>query len=144
MFRMILVPVDSSEHASKAVNMAGEIASKFGAKIILLNVMHQDIGFSADGDYFKSPPQKKLITNAIEILKKEAALLERFPQLEVKKKVATGDPALKILEFAEKASIDLIIMGSKGLTGVKRFMIGSVSAKVVQHANCPVMVVKEN
>lgn len=142
MIKTILVPVDSSEHASKAVKMAGEIGSKFGSKIILLTVTYHDFRYSIEGNYVAFPPEETLIANAEEILAKEATFLENYPGIEVEKKIANGDPALQILEFADNEHCDLIIMGSKGLTGVKRFMIGSVSSKVVQYAACPVLVAK--
>jgi len=142
MIKTILVPVDSSEHARKAVKMAGEIGSKFAAKIILLNVPFYDFRYSIEGNYVAFPPKDGLIEHANKLLDEEAALLAKYPQISVEKKVIIGDPALQILECADNENCDMIIMGSKGLTGVKRFVIGSVSAKVVQYASCPVLVVK--
>ena len=53
-----------------------------------------------------------------------------------------GIPADKILEYAEENNIDLIVMGTHGLTGMKRFLIGSVAEKVVRHSRVPVMVIR--
>lgn len=56
--------------------------------------------------------------------------------------VLKGSPAEEILEYAEKSDIDLIVMGTQGLTGIKRFLIGSVAENVLRHSKVPVMVVR--
>jgi nucleotide-binding universal stress UspA family protein len=53
-----------------------------------------------------------------------------------------GSPAEKILEYAEESNIDLIVMGTQGLTGIKRFLIGSVAENVLRHSKVPVMIVR--
>jgi nucleotide-binding universal stress UspA family protein len=62
--------------------------------------------------------------------------------IEIKFLVREGDPAEKILETAHKMKVDLIVTGSHGKHGTKKFLIGSVSAKVVEYSKCPVLVVK--
>jgi nucleotide-binding universal stress UspA family protein len=62
--------------------------------------------------------------------------------MDVKTVIRQGDPAEKILETAQKMKVDLIITGSHGRHGTKKFLLGSVSSKVVDYSKCPVMVVK--
>jgi nucleotide-binding universal stress UspA family protein len=63
--------------------------------------------------------------------------------VEVESRVLKGNPAQKIVSFAEDNDIDMIVVGSLGKTGYERVVLGSVSEKVVRHAKIPVMVVRE-
>ncbi len=55
-----------------------------------------------------------------------------------------GEPANEILEFAKESNVDYIVMGSRGLSGIKKFLMGSVSTRVMEHSHCSVMIVKHD
>jgi nucleotide-binding universal stress UspA family protein len=128
--RSLLVAIDGSEQASKALDYAAALAKNFEAKITLLHV-----------------EEAKLFTLKPEIVKKvgEEILLEAESRLEgvsFDKKMKTGSPVETILKMAWLGDFDLIVMGSRGLSSVKRFLLGSVSADVSMHARTSVLLVR--
>jgi len=142
MYKKILVPTDGSKFAEKAEEEALFIAKESGAEIIALAVV--ETGFS------KGLPSDEKIFNMNQLLKREAeeniGIIERIKEkehldVEITLKVVEGSPADVILDMTEKEDIDLVVMGSSGKTGFKRFIMGSVAEKVVKAAKCSVLVV---
>lgn len=138
MIKNILVPVDGSDGSDKAVEKAVEIAKICGAKLNFLYVANiNQLAINA------------ALTHAIlEAVKKAGqTILERAENL-VPNEISyetfleTGSPAVMILDFKEKLSADLIVMGSRGLGLVKGVLLGSVSQYIMEQADCPVLVVK--
>ncbi len=128
--RRVLVAVDGSEQANKALDHAVAIAKNFGATITLLHV-----------------EEAKLFDLKPEIVKKvgEEILLEAESRIEgvnFDKSLRTGSPAETIVKTALLGDFDLIVMGSRGLSSVKRFLLGSVSADVSMHARTSVLLVR--
>jgi len=128
--RKLLVAVDGSKQANKALDHAVAIAKNFGARITLLHV-----------------EEAKLFGLKPEIVKKvgEEILLEAESRLEgvsFDKSLKPGSPVEIILKMAWLGDFDLIVMGSRGLSSVKRFLLGSVSADVSMHARCSVLIVR--
>jgi nucleotide-binding universal stress UspA family protein len=126
----LLVAVDGSEQASKALERAVAIAKNFEAKITLLHV-----------------EESKLFRLKPEMVKKigEEILLEAENRLEgasFDKSLKPGNPVEIILKMAWLGDFDLIVMGSRGLSSVKRFLLGSVSADVSMHARTSVLLVR--
>ena len=138
MIKNILVPVDGSDGSDKAVEKAVEIAEICGAKVNFLYVANiNQLAINA------------ALTNAIldAVRKAGNTILERAENLvpngvSYEKFLETGSPAVMILDFKEKLSADLIVMGSRGLGLVKGVLLGSVSQYIMEQANCPVLVVK--
>lgn len=131
--RKILVPVDGSEYADKAAEKAAELAKAYGARVTLINVTQPFsmlLGFKTS---------EEMLEEAKETAKKSSAALKG---VKVEARGAVGDPAEEIVKLAEEEKFDLIVMGSKGLTESKRFLVGSVTQKVVEHSPCSVLVVK--
>ncbi len=131
--RKILVPVDGSEYADKAAEKAAELAKAYGARVTLINVTQPFsmlLGFKTS---------EEMLEEAKETAKKSSAALKG---VKVEARGAVGDPAEEIVKLAEEGKFDLIVMGSKGLTESKRFLVGSVTQKVVEHSPCSVLVVK--
>ncbi len=126
----ILVGIDGSENAEKALEHAVELAKKHKAKITLLNV---------EGPVLLSlkPEVAKEIGESI--LSGAAA---RVKGVEFNTQVEFGNPAETIIEVTEKGNYDIIVVGSRGLSKVKRFFLGSVSDDVSHHARGSVLVVK--
>lgn len=151
-YKNILVPYDGSKYSKEALNEASEIAKKFGSIVYLLMVV--------DVSAVKPPGMllgiimekrlKKWSTQLLESVKSKAdKLLESEMQLrresdiEARYEIETGNAAESILKFANKHDVDLIVIGSRGLSGIGKIMaLGSVSRKISEEANCPVMIIR--
>jgi len=145
----ILVPTDGSEGAARAANLGIEVAKKFGAELIVLHViavpptglakarLSQGYDFELQ-EYFESAH------------KKADSIVDEVTRLAEAKEVKTTHLIREysfsvvetILEQATKSNVDLIVMGTRGLTGFKELLIGSVSSGVLHHAHCPVLIVR--
>ncbi|MGQ9544043.1 MAG: universal stress protein [Candidatus Bathyarchaeia archaeon] len=138
MMKKILVPVDGSESSNMAVNYACNIAQKFGSEITLLCVTPPPIVLGVEAGVIDYRPIEESGRAVIEKAKRmvDSAGLSASTRLE------TGQVADIILNVAKEEGTDLIVIGSRGLSGVKRFFLGSVSNKVSHHAPCPVLIVR--
>jgi nucleotide-binding universal stress UspA family protein len=142
MLKKILVPTDGSEHARKAVNYACELALKFRATVCLLHVVplppalfHEAAFSMPDLQKFQEEDGKRIIEEAKRETKDRGVK-------EVQSAVVQGNPASRIIEFARSEGVDLIVMGNRGLSGIKEFVLGSVSHRVTHLADCTVTIVK--
>jgi len=127
----LLVGIDGSEHSVKAFEYAVKLAEIMGSKITLLNVQEPRIY-----DYAPQTAKdlgERILANALDVVGKG--------KVEVDKKVEFGIPSDKIGQIAEKGEFDLIVLGSRGLGTVKRFLLGSVSDDVCHKAKCSVLIV---
>lgn len=138
MFAKILVGTDGSDTASLAVRQAGELAVSLGAVVHVVAVyagaVRPDFADRADRDKVANATQ--------EVLGRASEQLRSLGVTEVHEHPADGDPAEAILDIAEQVGADLVVVGNKGVSGVRRFLLGSVAQKVVQHAPCAVLVVR--
>jgi nucleotide-binding universal stress UspA family protein len=139
-YNKIMVATDGSGQARKAIEAAIELSKLSGAKLYAVYVIvpagfsPRDFGWEkALRDFLKDEGEKAV--SFVEDAGKTATV-------DVKPVILEGDPADRILEFAERENIDLIVMGTLGKTGLERFLLGSVAEKVVRHSKIPVMVVK--
>ncbi len=138
MVKSILVPVDGSDSAIRAVKIASDLAMSCQAKLTFLYVANiNQLAINA------------CLTDAIldSVNKAGDAVLNQVmaevPEgVEVESVSQTGSPAVVILDYLEDYPIDLVVMGTRGLGVVKGVLMGSVSQYVVEQAKCPVMVVK--
>jgi nucleotide-binding universal stress UspA family protein len=134
-FQHILVPTDFGEPAAHARELATALASRFGAKITLLNVYY--VPPLPLGNPF-GWPMGDIARVAQEGLDKElAAAKETYPN--VSGFVRSGPPAETILSAAAELHADLIVLGTHGRRGINRFLLGSVAANVVRNAKVPVL-----
>ena len=138
MMKNILVPVDGSEGADRAIEQAVTLAKICGAKLNFLYVANiNQLAINA----VLSDAILDSVTKAGNVVLDRA--MEMVPEgIEKESFSDTGSPAVVILDFAETNDIDLIVMGSRGLGLLKGVLIGSVSQKVIEEAKIPVMVVK--
>ncbi len=137
--KKILLAYDGSEPARKALSYACKIAKLCGGTVRAVYVV--SVPIALEGALFVNV-EKALREHGEELLaeaKKEAA--ERYG-IEIETIVLTGHPADKIIEEAERWGADLIVMGTRGLSGFKRLLLGSVSDAVAKHAPCPVLLVR--
>jgi len=143
----ILVPTDFSEDARKALETASELAKLFDSRIILLHAYRVDIPMTAPslGGAFVLPEgfYLQLRSHAalqVEELAKEASR----GGVQVTGVAMEQSPTSAIIEQAEILPADLIVMGTRGLTGLKHVALGSVAERVVRLAPCHVLTVKDD
>jgi nucleotide-binding universal stress UspA family protein len=144
----ILVPVDFSSTSEVALLHAAGFADCLERMLLVLHVVH-DPG-TMPGYYSRALKKKQLhrIEDGAESMLGEfiQEILERHPQIAqisaLKSQLVTGLPASRIVEVATKTEASMIVIGSKGLTGLKRLLVGSVAEQVVHLARVPVLVVK--
>ena len=146
--RRILVPTDFSEQARNAFEVAVAIARKTGAAIKLLHVieMPSTYSFSATGDLVGGNGMEQLyMMKLLESTKHRMAELERSVEhegVDVVQDVDADSVIRKIRHVVREDQVDLVVMGSKGSSGMDEFLIGSNTEKVVRTAECPVLTVK--
>ena len=140
-FSRILVAVDGSKSAMDAVDYAIDMAKKFNAQLTTLTVSHIS-GFASLPDAIKQSKEK----HALESKQWFDKVSQNAKQNDVQIKTELIDSQMSvdgtIVEYAESHDIDLIILGTKGRSGIKKLLLGSVATAVVKYATCPVMVVK--
>ena len=139
----ILVPIDFSESSLKALHYALPLAEKFGARVTLINVIEPR--FSPEEMMMPSEMlelKSELVKGAwdrLETLAHEAIK----PAITSTTAVEVGRPYEEIVAAAKKHKTDLIIIATHGRTGLRHFLIGSTAERVVRHAPCPVLTVRE-
>ncbi len=139
-FKKILIPTDGSSYAERAGLRALEFAKTFKSEIYLLSVVEIPFElYEAPGELTKLIETLK--TSADELIRREKARF-KAEGLSVQGYVMEGIPEEKILEVSLKEDINLIVMGSHGKTGLKRLLMGSVTEKVINQGDKPVLVVK--
>lgn len=145
-FKKILVAFDGSQDAVKAVKMGSSMAREYGAALTILHVYSVPVY-----TYAAPAPMPQVDIGAVEDSAKEKAnrVLEDGKQVaEAEGVKATGElleaasVVQAVVEFAAKENFDLVVMGTRGMTGFRKLVLGSVSSGVVSHAHCPVMVVR--
>jgi len=139
----ILVPIDFSEHSKKALQYAIPFAEQFKASLDLLYVVEPtvypadfsfgQVGFPAIEDELKQRGGDELKG----LIKREIG-----DRVEARSTVRIGKAFNEIDQFAQEASIDLIIIATHGHSGMEHVLFGSTAEKVVRHAPCPVLVVR--
>jgi nucleotide-binding universal stress UspA family protein len=145
MFNTIVVGTDGSDTAREAVRQATELAQKLGGSIQLVSAYEpvpegrlreerQEV--PEDLQWMVNPRED--VTTTLEEVGEEL----KQQGIEVGTHAREGDPADAILDVAEEKGADLIVVGNKGMTGAKRFLLGSVPNKVSHHAPCSVMIIR--
>ncbi len=144
-FRNILLVSDGSPSAQKAAKAAVEMARKFAISLTVLNVYEDlssaylpgqdDSAIDESTAALYAKQWMDYVEEPVRALAKEAGVYCSFVQ-------RIGKPADCILHFAGQYGVDLIVLGSRGLRGYQRMLLGSVSTRVVHHADCPVLVVR--
>ena len=147
--RPVVIAVDFSDDSKAALEWGMEEAVLRNAPAIILHVVH-DPG-DAPGYYHKK--KKKIILPLTEVAEQlfdefidecsaEIHALKKKDNQRVRRKLAKGIPVQRILEFSEKCDARMIVMGSRGQTGIKHLLMGSKAEQVAQLAPIPVMIVK--
>jgi nucleotide-binding universal stress UspA family protein len=138
-FNTILFPVDFSDRCRGAAHYVEALAGRFGSRLILLHVLETTIGQPGDLDFgglATSLQWEDRTARTQELL--DRFLAEELSFLSVTRKLEHGDPARTIIRVAQAEHADLIMLPTHGYGGFRRFILGSVTAKVLHDAECPV------
>lgn len=145
LFNKILVPIDGSKYAEKALDIAIDLAKKCYASLIIIHVVPKTstliTGPEAVGSSFLVDLRRQLEKSGQHILDVGAKKAQETGII-INTVLEFGNTTDKILQIADKEKVDLIVIGDRGLGFVTRFFLGSVANKVSQYAKCPVLIVK--
>lgn len=145
MFRSIVVGTDGSDTAAQAVRQAVDLAGAVGAKLELVSAYSPVSEQRLSEERRQAPEDLQWAINPredVDATLEAAATIARDAGVAVEVYPRQGDPADAILDVAEEREADLIIVGNKGMTGAKRFLLGSVPNKVSHHAPCSVLIIR--
>lgn len=142
--RNILYPTDFSRGSDAAAAAAADLSQKYGARLHVLHIIYD---ISRDGPWFTPGADademyRDVKNGALDEIERVRA--EHFPALEnVATTVKVGSAFEDIIGYCKENSIDLIVMGTHGKTGLDRIIFGSTAQRVVRRAKCPVLTVRE-
>ncbi len=145
MFKSIVVGTDGSDTATQAVRQAIDLAVAVGAKLELVSAYSPIPAQRISEERRETPEDLQWAIGPredVDATLEAGAALARQGGVDVEIYARQGDPADAILDVAEERESDLIIVGNKGMTGAKRFLLGSVPNKVSHHAPCSVMIIR--
>jgi nucleotide-binding universal stress UspA family protein len=131
-----LVPIDFSDNSLKALDFVLALATPKVDRITLLHVVETHYDFASQVEFFTKKQLQEGKKRGEELLASH-----RGSQINLKFKLAEGNPALQITQLATKQKVGLIVMGTKGASGITKSLIGTVAVTVVREASCPVLVV---
>ncbi|HXH11819.1 MAG TPA: universal stress protein [Alphaproteobacteria bacterium] len=160
--RKILVPIDYSSDSHQALLWGASLAGKYGAHVLLLHVIPKAVEevyptgspawTTTPASYYEgmAPSSQRFGPQPviIDLVEKARSELHDYADNHLKASVplevtiAVGKPAQEILRIARDESVDLIVMGTHGRTGLRHLLLGSVAEEVTRHASCPVFTVR--
>ncbi len=144
--KTILVPTDFSEPANNALDVAIQLSKKLNGRVILLNIIEPIKSYVAatDGMYIDASVEQKYIDYLKENAQSQMkVLLKEHTDVQIDTQVSLGTIFTAIQEQIKNEGVDLIIMGTMGVSGLDEVLIGSNTEKVVRMAQCPVLAVKD-
>jgi nucleotide-binding universal stress UspA family protein len=145
MFRSIVVGTDGSDTAGQAVRQAVDLAKSVGAGLEIVSAYEPVPAQRLRDERRQAPDDLQWAVNPredVDATLEVAAETARAAGLSVNVYPRQGDPADAILDVAEELEADLIVVGNRGMTGAKRFLLGSVPNKVSHHAPCSVLIIR--
>jgi universal stress protein A len=133
--KTILVPTDFSPHSRRGLEYATDLAQKLGARVHVLHALHIPEGISPAADWWTTLRSAALagLTHA-----------QRIPDnanVPCEVELCDAHPVDAIQKTAERISVDLIVMGSRGVTGLEHVLLGSVAERTIRQAPCPVLTI---
>lgn len=141
MFKRILLAADFSPVSRAALDVAAKLAAEQGAELVIAHVW--EIPVYATGEQAPFPPQilDDVVAAAERVLGEWRDLARTHGVSQVSTLLKSGVPWHELVELvAQDTSIDLVVIGTHGRTGIKHVLLGSVAEKVVRHARCAVLV----
>ena len=145
MFASIVVGTDGSESAQEAVRQAVELAVRLGATLRIVSAYEPVPAGRLREEAQQVPPDLQWMINPredVDATLRNAAGAALEGGVEAETYARQGDPADAILDVAEEQGADLIVVGNKGMTGARRFLLGSVPNRVSHHAPCSVLIIR--
>lgn len=146
MFAKILLPSDGSESALSAAGAAALLAQKFGSTVTILHVFSLPTSsapiIGAPGIDLDAATVNKFAEEVHDAVARRTGKVLEDHGITYTVEQEIGHPAETIVHMAERGGYDLIVIGSRGLSEIKSFFLGSTSDKVSHHAHCPVLIVK--
>ncbi len=140
LYKKILIATDGSEYTKKAVDYGIDFADNTGAKLYAIYVI--------DTGAYKSIPLSAPLEYAFSLLRQEGDMAIKYVAdraeaagLEVEGIIVEGHPADEIIKYAEQNSMDLIVIGTLGKSGLDRFLLGSVADKIIRNSRIPIIAV---
>ncbi|MGA2510020.1 MAG: universal stress protein [Candidatus Acidiferrales bacterium] len=141
--KLIVAPIDFSEHSQEALKSAAELAKQYGSELLLVHAVPVIPRLGSTTEFFQEAQyEAALHKDAEERLQK---MVKDLTQQGVRAKAEVGianEPGMEILRIAEHNHADLIVIATHGMTGWHRLVFGSVAEKVVRLAHCPVLVMR--
>ena len=145
MFNVIVVGTDGSETAGIAIEQAVQLAAAVGAQLEIVSAYEPVPESRLRVEAQQAPPDVQWAIGPredVEALLARAAAQASEAGVPVHTHARQGDPADAILDVAEETDAGLVVVGNKGMTGAKRFLLGSVPNKVSHHAPCSVLIIR--
>ena len=140
MFTSILCPVDFSEHSERALGVALELASLTGAHLTIVHVVDALLDAASRASGNRAALEAQTQEELQDLFKRLATAAGKEPQ-RIASAVAVGDPAEQVLKQAIECESDLIVIGTQGLEGARRFVFGSTTEGVLRGSRVPVLAV---
>jgi len=155
LFENILVPLDGSEHSLEALDVAIQVAKKFGGKISLIHVYSVAVRpVIMPEPTTLTPPMIPVMTPAevsktVEVARNAGASIlangerkVKAEEVQVETLLKEGHTVQEIIRTAKQGKFDLIVIGGRGISKIRELLLGSVTDGVIHHAPCPVLVIK--
>lgn len=146
-FKNILAPIDGSEFSIRALKYAITITKKFNSNLIALHIVPSSIRydfFTKEKDFESNLPENQILQSAYMEAQKWFDDIKEKLGVKFKTDVIIAKESIvkEITEYSEREKIDLIIIGTRGRSGLKKLLLGSTALGVVTYANCPVIVTR--
>ena len=141
MINKILVPIDGSDHAERALEFALDLAQKYSSEILVLTVVQYPVLVEVPlniNEYYGDikASYEKMLSDTLEKAKKTT------PDLHITSKLMEGHPVDKIIETANEGKFDMIVMGRRGQGHLAHTLLGSVSDRVADQTPCALLIIK--
>jgi nucleotide-binding universal stress UspA family protein len=141
--KLILAPIDFSDASRAALDVAVDMASRFGAELLLVYVVPAIPDLPKDVSIFKEGEYDKSLENKDAQRLKDLAGTVANKNVKVRTELGSGnDVGMELIRIAENEHADLIVIATHGMTGWREFAFGTVAEKVVKQADCPVLVLR--
>jgi nucleotide-binding universal stress UspA family protein len=141
MFNRILIGIDDSESARRAVLLAADLQAKFGSRVALLHAINTPVPYGPEMIDESRELEKIWMERSAELVKSMRSLFPAGAQVE--SFVVTGPPADQLISHAESWNADVVIVGNHNRGAISRFLLGSTADRVVRRSPCPVLVARE-
>ena len=142
LYSKILVGIDGSDSSRRALEHALFLEEKCGSSVTAVHIVSVPPSIYGDSPNAALKLLERLERNGHEILRGAKELAEARNLVITTVMIERADPADELLKLGDRGKYDLIVLGSRGLNSIKKFLLGSTASKVSEHAKCPVLTVK--